>query len=287
MTATTDDAQEFSVNSADQAPTTKSRSRASLKSGETKGGQSKHSSKASGTSSAKNTSKSDPEQDKKRLQKLLSFDREMTGKWAKKQGAILIGTDEVGRGCLAGPVVAAAVHLSDLSEDSELASLLLALDDSKKMSATKREEISEVLKSKCRFAIAEASVEEIDQINILQASLLAMKRALAELGPPQGTAILIDGNKTIKEVSFRQIAVIGGDAISASIAAASVIAKVYRDKLMKDLHEEFPMYRWDSNKGYGSKDHRDAIQGYGLTSWHRRSFCAKLQAEQLSLALPT
>ena len=231
----------------------------------------------------KSSAKNDPHADQERLKKLLSFDREMTGKWAKKEGAILLGTDEVGRGCLAGPVVAAAVHLSDLAEDSDLASLLTSLDDSKKMTAAKREEVSNVLKSRCRFAIAEASVEEIDQLNILHASLLAMKRALAELGPPPGTAILIDGNKTITDVSFRQIAVIGGDAISASIAAASVLAKVYRDTMMKELHNEFPMYRWDSNKGYGSKDHRDAIHEHGLTVWHRKAFCAKLQAEQLSL----
>lgn len=270
MTATTDDAPANSKSALES--TTKSGAKA----------RSKSASKVNPKPSPK-VSKNDPQVDQERLKKLLSFDREMTGKWVKKTGAILLGTDEVGRGCLAGPVVAAAVHLSDIAEDSDLAALLTSLDDSKKMAVSKREEISEVLKSKCRYAIAEASVEEIDQLNILHASLLAMKRALAELGPPPGTVILVDGNKTISEVRFRQIAVIGGDALSASIAAASVLAKVYRDGLMKKLHEEFPMYRWDSNKGYGSKDHRDAINEHGLTSWHRKSFCAKLQVEQLSL----
>lgn len=283
MAATTDDASvglaERESSESGKEETKKTRAKSRSKSGEAPAAESKSSSKTGSRAS----SKSDPEADKARLKKLLSFDREMTGKWVKKQGAILLGTDEVGRGCLAGPVVAAAVHLSDIEADSDLAALLTTLDDSKKMSAPKREDISEVLKSRCRFAIAESSVDEIDQMNILQASLLAMKRALAELGPPPGTVILIDGNKTITEVRFRQIAVIGGDAISASIAAASVLAKVYRDSLMKELHEQFPAYRWDSNKGYGSKDHRDAIQEHGLTSWHRKSFCAKLQVEQLSL----
>lgn len=292
MAATTDDAsvvlKERSSSESKKEETQKARGKSRIKRGESTGGastggESKTASKTTSKTGSRGSTKTDPEADKARLKKLLSFDREMTGKWVKKQGAILLGTDEVGRGCLAGPVVAAAVHLSDIEVDSDLAALLTSLDDSKKMTATKREEIAEVLKSRCRFAIAESSVEEIDQMNILQASLLAMKRALAELGPPPGTVILIDGNKTITEVRFRQIAVIGGDAISASIAAASVLAKVYRDRLMKDLHEQFPAYRWDSNKGYGSKDHRDAIQENGLTSWHRKSFCAKLQVEQLSL----
>lgn len=217
------------------------------------------------------------------LQKLLSFDREMSAKWLKKEGAILIGTDEVGRGCLAGPVVAAAVHLSDLAADSSLASMLCGLNDSKKMQAAKRTEISDVLKANCRYAIAEASVEEIDEINILRASLLAMKRALAQLSPGPSTVILVDGNQKIDAVKLRQLCVIGGDGVSASIAAASILAKVHRDQFMIDLHNEFPHYKWDSNKGYGSKDHRDGIQEHGLTVWHRRSFCAKLTVEQLSL----
>ena len=219
-----------------------------------------------------------------RLQKMLSFDREMAFKWLRTTEACLIGTDEVGRGCLAGPVVAAAVNLEDLSAESQLAKALVGLDDSKKLSAVKREAISNSLKESCRFAIAEASVEEINAINILRASLLAMKRAISKLDCTKtGAVILVDGNQKIDFVKQRQILVIGGDGISASIAAASVLAKVYRDNLMKNLHEEFPHYRWDSNKGYGSKDHRDAIQEHGLTAWHRKLFCSKLNVEQLSL----
>lgn len=243
----------------------------------------KGSSKSPARKDQENSSANEKLDDCARLQKLLSFDKEMTRKWVKRQGAILIGTDEVGRGCLAGPVVAAAVHLGDLITNEELHSSLESLNDSKKMLPQKREELAAIIKANCRYAIAEASVEEIEKLNILRASLLAMKRAMAELAPSQGTVILIDGNKTMDSVTLRQIAVIGGDGISASIAAASIIAKVYRDQLMQDLHNQHPQYRWDSNKGYGSKDHRDAIQEHGITSWHRRAFCAKFQAEQLSL----
>lgn len=221
--------------------------------------------------------------DPEKIVQLLGFDSWMAGKWLRHPGAVLIGTDEVGRGCLAGPVVAAAVQLPDLSSSSELAKLLVQLDDSKKLRAESREGLSEVLRANCRFAIGEASVEEIDRINILQASFLAMQRAIEQLQVARSSAILVDGNKKITGLTLRQICVVGGDGISASIAAASVIAKVYRDSLMCKLHEEYPHYQWCSNKGYGSKDHRDAMLEHGLTPWHRQSFCTKIMQEQLSI----
>ncbi|MBX9686202.1 MAG: ribonuclease HII [Candidatus Obscuribacterales bacterium] len=220
-----------------------------------------------------------------KTQSLFAFDREIAGKNLRKPGAVLLGTDEVGRGCLAGPVVAAAVQLPDLSVESDLANLLRGLNDSKKLSPQKRQELAALIKTNCRYAIAESSVEEIDKINILQASFLAMRRAISQLELPDASVILVDGNQKISKLELRQIMVIGGDGISASIAAASVIAKVYRDELMSSLSSTFPQYRWDSNKGYGSKDHRDAILEHGLSIWHRQSFCRKIENTQLNIVL--
>lgn len=235
-------------------------------------------------SEAKAPRKSKPSLKKQeKIAQLLSFDAEMRRKWLRKPEAILLGTDEVGRGCLAGPVVAAAVQLPDISAGSELAAALISLNDSKKLSPQTREELAEVLVANCRFAIAQASVEEIEKINILQASFLAMRRAIRKLAVPESSVILVDGNQRIAKLDLRQIQVIGGDGISASIAAASVIAKVYRDTMMCRLHEEYPEYQWEGNKGYGSKDHRDAIVEHGLTPWHRKSFCSKILQEQMSL----
>jgi ribonuclease HII len=221
--------------------------------------------------------------DPEKIVQLLAYDAWMSDEWVREADGVLIGTDEVGRGCLAGPVVAAAVLLPNFSPKSKLAKKLVQLDDSKKLQARSREELAEVLQANCRFAIGEASVEEIDQINILQASFLAMRRAIEQLSLPESSTILVDGNKKIGGINFRQVAVVGGDGISASIAAASVIAKVHRDNFMRKLHKDYPHYEWASNKGYGSKDHRNAINEYGLTEWHRKSFCAKLMHEQLSI----
>jgi ribonuclease HII len=216
-----------------------------------------------------------------RIVQLLDFDTEMVSKWLRQPEALLIGTDEVGRGCLAGPVVAAAVQIPDLSSQSDLATLLSRLNDSKKLSPRRRQELAAVLQKNCRYAVGEACVEEIERINILQASFLAMTRAIAQLQLPDSSVVLVDGNKKICGLSLRQIVVVGGDGISASIAAASVIAKVYRDGLMCNLYEEFPQYRWNSNKGYGSKDHCQAILTHGLTPWHRPSFCTRLCQSKL------
>ncbi len=224
--------------------------------------------------------KKDTEGKLESLRKLLSFDRKhrFKGRSTRPQ-CYLIGTDEVGRGCLAGPVVAAAVMLPDIDDSSELAESLCELNDSKKLTASQRERLASIIHEIAICAIEQASVGEIDEINILQASLLAMRRAMhkvkALIPDMLPTLILIDGNKAMKDVEHLQTPVIQGDSSSASIAAASIIAKVYRDKLMADLGSQHPEYNWQQNKGYGSKTHRDALKLLGMTCHHRRLFSEK------------
>ncbi len=182
------------------------------------------------------------------------------------QGKVICGVDEVGRGPLAGPVVAAAAILPmDLPDD-----LLSQIQDSKQMTRTEREEVCVPLKAKCLFAIAEASVAEIDQLNILWATMLAMQRAVEKLAQTIDIA-LIDGNRTPK-LGCAAEAIVEGDDKSLSIAAASIIAKVYRDDLMKSLAEKHPGYGWEHNAGYGTAEHMEAIRCHGVTEWHRQSF---------------
>jgi ribonuclease HII len=184
------------------------------------------------------------------------------------------GVDEVGRGCLAGPVVAAAVILKP---DFHLP----GLRDSKKLSATKRQSLRAAIEDQAlAFAIAEASPTEIDQINILQATFLAMHRAIRQLVPrPQ--LLLVDGNrfKPFPEVSHQCF--VKGDDRYAAIAAASVLAKTYRDALMADLHHHHPDYGWDTNMGYPAPKHVAAIAKFGQTTFHRKSF--QLKALQINL----
>jgi ribonuclease HII len=222
------------------------------------------------------------------LSKLLAFDRKhrFSGRSRKPQ-CHLIGTDEVGRGCLAGPVVAAAVILPELLASSPLAVSLSELNDSKKLNPIQRERMSGVLQDVCIWAVGEASPQEINQINILQASLLAMRRAVEKLSlladlTALPILVLIDGNKKVPNLEHIQQTVIDGDAKSASVAAASIIAKVYRDGLMKQLAEQFPAFDWHQNKGYGSRTHRQALKDHGMTEWHRHLFCQKILAEQLT-----
>jgi ribonuclease HII len=186
------------------------------------------------------------------------------------------GCDEVGRGCLAGPVVAAAVILpSDYSNPW--------INDSKKLSKPNRENLIEEIKSKAlAWAVAEASVEEIDRINILHASFLAMKRAVISLAvPPEH--LLIDGNRWKSDLKLPYTCVVKGDGKFASIAAASILAKVYRDELMERLAEEFPHFAWERNAGYPTQAHRQGIERFGSTIWHRKSF--QLLPRQLELGL--
>lgn len=223
------------------------------------------------------------------LEELLDFDssHRFAGRSTKAKCHV-VGTDEVGRGCLAGPVVASAVALPEISMKSEIAKALMELNDSKKLTIEQRERLSTSLQSFCHFSIAEASVREINELNILNASLLAMKRAvdgLIEKGNHSAlpVLVLIDGNKKMSALDHIQQTVIGGDSKSASIAAASIIAKVHRDRLMTELSEQHPAFGWHQNKGYGSKVHRDALQEHGMTEWHRHLFCQKILCTQLSL----
>ncbi len=176
----------------------------------------------------------------------------------------IAGVDEVGRGPLAGPVVAAAVILNpeDIPD---------GLNDSKKLSAKRRGVLDEALRERAEIAVAEASVAEIDELNILRASHLAMERAVAALDPPPDY-LLIDGNMIPRHLGLPSQAVVKGDGRSVSIAAASIIAKNWRDQVMVDLAQQHPGYGWESNAGYPTKMHRAALRNLGVTPHHRRSF---------------
>jgi len=192
------------------------------------------------------------------------------------EGKIEAGCDEAGRGCLAGPVYAAAVILPTGFD-------IKGLDDSKKLNESKRNRLRKLIEeSALAYAVARVEPAEIDEINILNASYLAMHRALDRLSklPDQ---ILVDGNRFR---SYREIphhCIVGGDGKYMSIAAASILAKTYRDAYMEQLHKEFPGYGWDRNKGYPTKMHREAIRQLGITVYHRRSY--RLTDEQLRLDL--
>ncbi len=175
----------------------------------------------------------------------------------------LAGVDEVGRGTLAGPVVAAAVILDfkNLPDD---------INDSKKVSKKNREIISTKILENSITSIGHATVEEIDDINILRASLLAMKRAVEGLSK-KPKLVLIDGNH-IPDIKIESKSIIKGDNKSLSIAAASIIAKVYRDNLMTEYSKKYPGYLWEKNSGYGTKEHLEAIKNLGITPIHRTSF---------------
>jgi len=186
------------------------------------------------------------------------------------------GCDEVGRGCLAGPVVAASVILPPDYHNPWI-------NDSKKLSKNNREElISEIKERSLAWAIAEANVDEIDRINILHASFLAMKRAVLQLNQVPDH-LLIDGNRWKSDLTIPFTCVIKGDGKFTSIAAASILAKVYRDDFMEKLAIEFPHYAWERNAGYPTKAHREGIEKHGSTIWHRKSF--QLLPSQLGLDL--
>lgn len=177
----------------------------------------------------------------------------------------IIGVDEVGRGPWAGPVIAAAVHLDPDAIPN-------GLNDSKKLSPARRDALYDQLFEVAVIGIGAASVEEIDTLNILRASLTAMARAVANLpAATKPTFALIDGNQ-LPKLPCRSHAVIKGDAKSISIAAASIIAKVHRDRLMAELDTAHPGYGWATNMGYGTKEHQDGLTRLGVTPHHRRSF---------------
>ncbi len=184
---------------------------------------------------------------------------------ARRAGArVVAGVDEVGRGPLAGPVTAAAVIL-DLTRIPE------GIDDSKKLPAKRRAALAEAIMRDCDWAVGHASVEEIDAMNILRASHLAMCRAIAGLRQRPDLA-LIDGNLLPRDLPMPGLAVVKGDARSLSIAAASLVAKFLRDRIMVDLAQQHPGYGWEVNAGYPTKAHRQALLDLGVTPYHRRSF---------------
>ena len=177
---------------------------------------------------------------------------------------IIAGVDEVGRGSLVGPVYAAAVIL-DKSINHKI------LKDSKTLSNNKREELYKYIKKNSIWAIGQASIKEIEKINILQASLLAMKRAILKLNK-KPSLVLIDGNKLPNLKNYKLKCIIKGDQKIPSISAASIIAKVTRDKFITKLSNEFNNYGWDTNSGYGTKEHLSAIKIFGITKYHRKTF---------------
>lgn len=205
----------------------------------------------------------------------LEYDRRLAA-----ECGIVCGTDEAGRGPLAGPVCAAAVVLPE-------GLVIPGLDDSKKLSEKKREALFEViLREALAYGIAEASPEEIDEINILAASLLAMRRAVEQVCQTIAPGIvLVDGNR-VTDFGVPCRSLVKGDGISPSVAAASVLAKVTRDRLMKELDREYPVYGFAKHKGYPTKEHRQAVRDYGPSPVHRKSFLSFLNREDAALESP-
>lgn len=198
---------------------------------------------------------------------LFDFDTEI-----RKDHSIICGVDEAGRGPLAGDVYAAAVIFSD-------GVVIEYLNDSKKISEKRRELLYDVIIEKAdAYCVATASVEEIDSMNILQATMLAMKRAVEGLGIAPDIA-LVDGNK-LPDLDCEARYVIKGDATSASISAASVLAKVSRDRYMKQIAEKYPQYAFEKHKGYGTKLHYEMLEKYGVSAVHRKTFLRKFYDNQ-------
>ena len=183
----------------------------------------------------------------------------------------IIGTDEAGRGPAAGGVWAAAVCFKENIDKN----LFSTLNDSKKLTPKKRDDLYEIIKENSYCSIKAVNIQKIEEINILQASLLAMKYAVEDVKEQitsNNFLTLIDGNKLIPNFKYEQKYIIKGDSKSATIAAASILAKVSRDRYMDKIHEEFPQYDWLNNKGYLTKKHIEAIEKYGVCKYHRLSF---------------
>lgn len=204
----------------------------------------------------------------------------------KSFNKVIVGTDEAGRGPAAGGVFASAVFINDVSIEKDLAKL----NDSKKLSKKVREELYDVILKNTINSTICVEVEEIEKYNILNCSLKAMKLAcenvIAQLKTNDSLLTIVDGNKLIRNYTYPQQFIIKGDGKSASIASASILAKVTRDRYMDKLDEEFPQYNWKKNAGYLTKEHQNAILKYGVTKYHRKSFLKKLlntEPKQLSL----
>lgn len=190
----------------------------------------------------------------------------------KEKGDIL-GVDEAGRGPLAGPVVAAAVKIHEYHDFFEM------INDSKKLSEKKREELFDKILTCCDVGVGIASVEEIDEVNILEATFIAMNRAIEDVSKNSDVTfdtVLVDGNKLIKKYDGKQEFLVKGDAKSLSIAAASIIAKVTRDRIMLKFAEIYPEYHFEKHKGYGTKLHREILLEKGVLPIHRKTFLKKI-----------
>ncbi len=212
------------------------------------------------------------------IESLIDFDN--------KFDSIIIGTDEAGRGSGIGAVFAAAVCFTNKSE--KLLEKLSILNDSKQLSKKHREELYKIIKQETTNCVTPISAEEIEKINILNASLKAMRLSVENIAnkiDSNKILVLVDGNKLIPNLNLKQKYIIKGDAISASIAAASILAKVERDRYVIELSKEYPQYGWDKNMGYLTKEHLEAIDKFGTTPYHRMSYLKKhfAKKEQLSL----
>lgn len=208
--------------------------------------------------------------------------------WDKNPETLIAGVDEVGRGPLAGPVYASAVVIPSADADLFLEGSLAGLTDSKKLTEAKREYFHDLLFSmpQVRIGLGSASVEEIDELNILKATHLAMRRAVLALGDPQPDHILVDG-LPVKGLPRPSTAIVKGDAQSLLIAAASVVAKVTRDRLMTELDARYPGYGFAAHKGYGTAAHLEAIRRLGVSPVHRKTFgpVADILAPKLDLGI--
>ncbi len=205
------------------------------------------------------------------MNKLFDFDKKKL-----KDFDYIIGTDEAGRGPGAGGVFAAAVSFT--SFDKTLIKSLSKINDSKQLSEKTREELFEIITANSIYSIHQGSVEEIEKYNILAVSLMQMNKACNDVISrlkSDKVLTLADGNKLIRNYSFPQETIVKGDSKSASIAAASILAKVTRDRYMNELDKEFPQYGWAQNKGYITKAHLDAVDKYGLCKYHRKKFFEK------------
>ncbi|WP_343628635.1 ribonuclease HII [Roseateles sp.] len=195
--------------------------------------------------------------------------------WARE--GLLCGVDEAGRGPLAGPVVAAAVILDDQNP-------IKGLGDSKVLSEKKREQLFDEIRAKALcFCIAEATVEEIDQINILQATMLAMRRAVEGLRL-KPARVQVDGNR-LPVLRIPAEAIVKGDALVPAISAASILAKVHRDRFCLQMHEQYPQYGFDNHKGYGTREHLEALRLHGASAWHRQTFAPVRTLELSAVSL--
>lgn len=203
----------------------------------------------------------------------------------KEENIYIVGTDEAGRGPGAGDVFSAAVYFPIINEN--LISELSKLNDSKKLSENTREDLYKIITKNSIWSVCQGTVAQIEKTNILETTLWTMKKACEEViikAELKNPFILVDGNKLIRNFKYNQKWIKKGDSLSASIAASSIIAKVTRDRYMNELDKKYPQYDWKNNKGYLTKTHLDAVDKYGLTQYHRKSFFTKHFQKQMSLS---